>query len=270
MIRTPLLWVLVVMLFVGLVIQLAQWNQANETTHNLAQTQTAQIRERHQKWRDKVDALENERQRLETQLLYREPNQLLPELTKVAAHGKVSLVGVETPSETHRQGYRSVPINMTFSGSYAGFTALLAVVEGIQPTPRIDAMRIYRRKRQEGIWLSLTLSMMTRADAGVWLQTPAIEKVTRTRNPFDTLNVDVPPQPSRDKQTALPQLIGILWDENNPLVILKHDGNRHTVPVGTVIAETTVVDIKPNSVTFQRNKKRYQQYIFTTKNAQIR
>lgn len=105
MIRTPLPWILVVMLFVGVVIQLVQWNQANETAHNLAQTQTAQIRERHQKWRDKVDPLENKRQRLETQLLYREPNQLLPELTKVAAHGKVSLVGVETLSETHRQGY---------------------------------------------------------------------------------------------------------------------------------------------------------------------
>lgn len=261
MIRTPFLWALVVILFVGVVIQLAQWNRLGEVERNLVQNKIDPLRAEHQRGRDKLKGAKDKRGQLEAKLLYREPNQLLPELTKVAALLNVSLVGVETLQERHRYGYRAVPVTMTFVGAYAGFTAFMGVVEGIHPTPQIDALRIYQRKRQEGVWLSLTLSMMTKAEAGGRIQMQPVEQMIIRRNPFDIGKFDHSIQPTQNKEkqslTDMPQLIGILWDENDPFAILNHDGTLHTARVGTVIAKATVVSIEPQGVSVQRDGKRY-------------
>ena len=105
--------------------------------------------------------------------------------------------------------------------------------------------------------------MMTKADAGEEMQTPAVEKVTLTRDPFDTLSADVSPEPRREKETPLPQLLGVLWDESNPFAILSHDGNRYTVRVGTVVAGATVISIEPQQVIVQREQMQYPLHLWT-------
>ena len=152
---------------------------------------------------------------------------------------------------------------MTFSGNYAGFTTLLTVVEEIEPAVRIDELRLYRRKRQGGVWLSLTLSMMTKTDAGASIAMPTVDRLAVTPDPFDNMSLDLKLQPSREQENALPQLIGILWDDNNPIAILSHDYRRHLAQVGAVVAGTTIVSIELKQVIIKRSKRQYLLKLWT-------
>ena len=264
MIRPPLLCVLVCMLFAALMIQLAQWKRAGDTESELARTETTLLRAPHQKWRERVDAAVERRQRLETRLLYREPNQLLSKLTQVAAHGKVSLVGVEALQQRRREDYRFFGQQLTFSGDYGGFSELLSVVEKIIPTIRLDGVRVYHRKRQKGgLWLSLTLSLMEKADAsaGALIEMPTAlppDFAGVKRSPFRFSTVLATPAPKTDgdrnasKESPLPQLIGILWADEHPIAILRRDGKARSVGVGEIVAGTTIISIEPQQVIVKR------------------
>ena len=199
-----------------------------------------------------------------------------PELTKIASPLSISLIVVEMPAEKIKHGYTAMPITVTFEGRYQGFTALVAVIEGIQPAPKIDYLRIYRRKRTDEVRLTLTLSMMTRRGAGKNIVMPPIETVKLTTTPFvsvqkaDKAKLDKTETPSQDSETPLPKLIAILWDEDKPIAILKHLGKRHTVGEGEQIAGATIIAIEPQQITLQRDGKQYQLKVWKQKGIQLK
>lgn len=270
MIRTPILWAVVLLLVVALAIQLSQWNQAKQTEQRLQQTEITAIEHRYQKWQATVDAAKQRQAQLEAKLIYQEPQKLLPELTKMAQPLNVSLKAVQTPQKTHRLGYRAVPINMTFDGEYGGFAAFIEGVETLQPTPRIDYIRIYLRKRHEDLWLTLTLSMMTKQNQGQKIQTKKIEIVTIPQKPFHRFYAQGGETPRQDKETPLPQLIAVLWDKNKPVAILNHNGYIKTVTVEAVVDEVTVVNIKPQQVTVKRDGKNYHLPVWNREGIQFK
>ncbi|MXZ44700.1 MAG: type 4a pilus biogenesis protein PilO [Gammaproteobacteria bacterium] len=265
MIRTPFLWGVVVILAVGLWIQIAQWNKALKTENNLQQTEITDIEAGYQKWQTTVDLAKRKQAQLESKLLYRDTNPLLPELTKIAAAVNVALIAVETPDETIKHGYTAMPITITFSGRFEGFTALIEAVEKVKPKPRIDYLRIYRRKRHDEVRLTLSLSMITRHGAGTPIKIPPIENVTLTTNPFNAVpKADEPTEtPGKDKITPLPKLIAILWDNKNPIAIIKHDGRLNTVKSGAQVLGVTIVKIQPQQVTVERDGKQYKIPLWT-------
>lgn len=276
MIRAPLLWGLVIILSIALAIQFAQWQGVRETEKDLVGVETAHIRAEHQKWVKRVSDAEKKRERLENQLLWNVPDQLLPALGKVADELSLSLVGVEELRERYRGGYHSLPLQLTFSGDYAGFSELLAVVEQMKPMVRIDESRIYQRKRQkEGLWMSLTLSLMDRINVstGAGIETPValksnlirtIDRFSVKRYPFrfDKITGTSSLQPNRDqsrsKKAPLPQLSGILWDDENPIAILSNGRKSQLMGVGDVIEGTTLISIQPQRVIVKRGKERYE------------
>ena len=264
MIRPPLLWVLVCMLFAALMIQLAQWKRAEDTESELVRAETTHIRATHQKWRERVDAAVERQQRLETQLLWKFPDSLLPELAKITDGVSLALVGVEALQQRRRGDYRFFGQQLTFSGDYGGFSELLSVVEGIIPTIRLDGVRVYYRKRQkESLWLSLTLSLMEKADAsaGALIQMPTAlpsDFAGVKRSPFHFSKVLATPAPKTDgdrnpsKESPLPQLIGILWADEHPIAILRRGSRQQSVGVGEVIDGTTIISIEPQQVIVKR------------------
>jgi len=267
MIRTPFLWAVVVILGVGLWIQIAQWTKAKETAHGLEQGETDIIKKRYQKWQTTVNAAKQKQAQLESKLIYSEPNQMLPALTKIASSVDVSLIAVETPAETIKHGYTAMPITITFAGRFEGFTALIEAVEKVKPKPRIDYLRIYRRKRHDEVRLTLSLSMITRHGAGTPIKIPPIETVKLTTNPFNAVpKADEPTEtPGQDKITPLPKLIAILWDNKNPIAIIKHDGRLNTVKSGAQVLGVTIVKIHPQQVTVERDGKQYKIPLWTKK-----
>ncbi len=272
-----LLYFLVFILFAALVVQLAQWKRATATEKDLSSTghksQTTDTASTvHQKWMKQVADAEEKRHRIEKQLLWREPDALLPELGKISDRLSPFLVGVEELREWHRGDYGALPIQLTLSGNYNGFITFLSVVERIVPTVRIEEVRLYRRKMQKDtLWMSLTLSPMHKRDSGEWrvmsgeqflnsplstshsplIEMPAIRRFSVKRNPF--VFDATAPQSITAKisvtESTLPQLTGILWDEANPIAIF----GAQTARVGDVIAGATIHSIGPQQVVVMRS-----------------
>ena len=274
-IRLPLLWFSVLILFVALVIQLARWKRAAETEKSLAQVATVHIGTEHQTWLEKVSDAEENQRRLEGQLLWRAPEGLLPELGKISDKLSLSLVGVEELPEWRHGDYGSLPLQLTFSGNYSGFPAFLSVVERIVPAVRIEEVRLYRRKRdKDTLWMSLTLSpthktvesdgrkvesekqkLTTHHSLLATIKMPTIERFSVKRNPF-AFDLPAPPSNSarRLKETPLPQLTGILWDDVNPIAIF----GARPVGVGEVVAGATILSIQPRRVILMRGGQQHE------------
>ena len=274
-IRLPLLWFSVLILFVALVIQLARWKRAAETEKGLARVATVHIGTEHQTWLEKVSDAEDKRRRLEGQLLWRAPDMLLPELGKISDELSLSLLGVEELPEWRGGDYGSLPLQLTFAGNYSGFPAFLSVVERIVPAVRIAEVRLYRRKRgEDALWMSLTLSPTHKTEESderkveienqkltanhpplVAIKMPAIERFSVKRDPFAFVLSATPSNGARSrlKETALPQLTGILWDDVNPIAIF----GAQSVGVGEVVAGATVLSIQPQRVILMRGGQRH-------------
>ena len=265
-----LLYFLVFILFASLVIQLAQWKRTAETEQVLVQGENDHIRDAHQKWTKRVADAEGKQRRLEKQLLWSDPEALLPKLGKISDRLSPFLVGVEELREWHRGDYGALPIQLTLSGNYNGFITFLSVVERIVPMVRIEEVRLYRRKRQEDTFrMSLTLAPMHKRDSGEQflnsprstsqsplIEMPAIRRFSAKRNPFVfdatapqsiTAKISVTEKP-------LPHLTGILWDEANPIAIF----GAQTALVGGVIAGATVLSIEPQQVIIMRGAKSHK------------
>ena len=274
-IRLPLLWFSALILFVALVIQLARWNRAAEAEKGLARVATVHIGTEHQTWLEQVSDAEEKRRRLEKQLLWKAPEMLLPELGKTSDKLSLSLLGVEELPEWRRGDYGSLPLQLTFAGNYSGFPAFLSVVERVIPAVRIEEVRLYRRKRgEDALWMGLTLAPMhktvesgerrvesekqkltTRHLPPVTIKMPAIERFSVKRDPF----AFAPSAPQsngtrRLKETPLPQLTGILWDDVNPIAIF----GARPVGVGEVVAGATVLSIQPRRVILKRGGQRHE------------
>jgi hypothetical protein len=200
----------------------------------------------------------------------------LPELGKISDQLSLSLLGVEELPEWRDGDYGSLPLQLTFAGNCSGFPAFLSVVERIDPAVRIAEVRLYRRKRdKDTLWMSLTLSPMhetVESDGRkvesekqkltanrpplVTIKMPTIERFSVKRDPF----AFAPPAPQsngarrRLKETPLPQLTGILWDDVNSIAIF----GARPVGVGEVIAGATVLSIQPRRVILMRGGQRHE------------
>lgn len=275
-IRLPLFWFLVLMLFAALLVQVARWKRAAETEKGLARVATVHIGTERQKWIEQVSDAEDKRHRLEKRLLWRAPEMLLPELGKISDKLSLSLLGVEELPEWRDGDYGSLPLQLTFAGNYNGFPAFLSVVERIVPAVRIEEVRLYRRKRdKDTLWMGLTLSPMHKTvESGerrvesekqklttshlppVTIKMPAIERFSVKRDPF-AFDLPAPPQSNgarRLKETPLPQLTGILWDDVNPIAIF----GARSVGVGEVVAGGTVLSIQRRRVILTRGGQRHE------------
>lgn len=272
-----LLYFLVFMLFAALLIQLAQWKGAAETESSLVQGEDTLVQATHQKWVDRVADAEGKQRQLEKQLLWSQPEALLPELGKICDRLRLSLVGVEELREWHRGDYGALPIQLTLSGNYNGFITFLSVVERIVPTARIEEVRLYRRKMQKDtLWMSLTLSPMHKRDSGEWrvmsgeqflnsplstshsplIEMPAIRRFSVKRNPF-AFDATAPHSNNAQNlvpETPLPQLTGILWDEANPIAIF----GAQTARMGDVIAGATILSIEPQQIVVIRGTQMHK------------
>ena len=275
-IRLPLLWFSALILFVALLIQLARWKHTVETEKGLARMETADIGTEHQTWLEQVSDAEAKRRRLEGQLLWRAPEMLLPELGKISDELSLSLLGVEELPEWRDGDYGSLPLQLTFAGNYSGFPAFLSVVERIVPAVRIAEVRLYRRKwGEDALRMSLTLSPTQKTVESderrvesenrkltanrpplVAIKMPTIERFSVKRDPF----AFAPPAPQsngarhRLKETPLPQLTGILWDDANPIAIF----GARPVGVGEVVADATILSIQPRRVILMRGGQRHE------------
>ncbi|MCZ6677975.1 MAG: hypothetical protein O7E52_12070 [Candidatus Poribacteria bacterium] len=197
MVRTPFLWGVVLVLFFGLVVQLSMWREKHETKKRLSRPeQITSILEAHRQFNREIDDANDRRQWLERAMLWGQPAQILPVLGKAANRLSVKLVGVEELSPKSSAGYQSLPLHLTFSGDYAGFSALLGVVEKIIPPIRIDGVRLYQRQRYpDTLWMSFIVAPMHREDAGERrreIEMPASAPLRIERDPF-ALRVDAVP-----------------------------------------------------------------------------
>ena len=275
-IRPPLVWFSALILFVALVIQLARWKRAAETEKGLARIATVHIGTEHQTWLEQLSDAEDKQRRLEGQLLWRAPEGLLPELGKISDQLSLSLLGVEELPEWRHGDYGSLPLQLTFAGNYSGFPAFLSVVERIVPAVRIAEVRLYRRKwGEDALRMSLTLSPTQKTVESderrvesenrkltanrpplVAIKMPTIERFSVKRDPF----AFAPPAPQsngarhRLKETPLPQLTGILWDDANPIAIF----GARPVGVGEVVADATILSIQPRRVILMRGGQRHE------------
>ena len=236
----------------------------------MVQGENALVKATHQQWIDRVADAEQIQRQLEEQLLWSDPDTLLPELGKISDKLSLSLVGVEELREWHRGDYGALPIQLTLSGNYNAFTTFLSVMERIVPMVRIEEVRLYRRKRQKGtVWMNLTFAPIHKRNSGEWrvmsgeqslnsplstshsplIEMPVIRRISVKRNPFA---FPAPPQSnsaqSRVTETPLPQLTGILWDEVNPIAIF----GAQTAREGDVIAGATILSIGPQQVIVKR------------------
>ena len=83
------------------------------------------------------------------------------------------------------------------------------------------------------------------------VQLAHVGKVNRVRSKFT--DWDRNPFVLGQKQDTL-MIEGILWDERNPSVMI----NGNILGVGDKVGDTTVVDIKPNSVTLKDKKGEFE------------
>ena len=262
-IRLPLLYFSIVVLIVALVVQLAQWKRASETESGLARKESTSIGTKHQKWSEQVSDAEERRRRLETQLLWSEPESLLPAVATLSEGLSISLVGVERLQERRGGDYVFHPLRLTFSGDYGAFASLLDVAERIEPAARIEEMRLYRRKRgAETLWLDLTLAAMHKGDeGGSDLKPVGVAGIfTVNRNPF----AFVSPMPQsgiaagRANDTPLPKLTGILWDDANPLSLWVDGGKTLSAGVGDTVSGVTILSIQSRKVVVTHGARQYE------------
>ena len=273
LIRSGILVFIFFLLFVLLVIQFFRWQHAVETERDLARVETAHIRAAYKKRLGQVADAEADLRRLETKLVWNNPEQLLPALGTVSdrlslaenSETSASLVGVEELREWRRDDYAALPLQLPVSGNYAGFLALVSVVERISPNVRIVEMRLYQRKRQlTPLWMNLTLSPLYKIDpADAVLESasiPSVKRVMAVRNPFvfDTPVVEFKAVQPDVTEMPLPALTGILWNEVNPIAILNHKDKRLSASVGKDIAGTTIVSIHPQRVLVERGAQRHE------------
>lgn len=273
LIRSGLLVFIVFLLFIVLVIQFFRWQHAVETERDLARVETAHIRAAYKKRLGQVADTEAKLRQLETELIWKNPEQLLPALGTVSdrlslaenSEPSASLVGVEELREWRRGDYAAIPLQLTVSGNYAGFLAFVSVVEQINPKVRIEEVRLYQRKRQlTPLWMSLTLSPMYKVNAEDTVlkppSIPSVKPVMAVRNPFV---FDAPVAESKAQQPdvtemPLPALTGILYNDVNPIAILNHGNRRLSVSAGEKIAGTTILSIHPQRVLVKHGAQRHE------------
>ena len=260
-VRAPFLWLLTLILFVALLMQLARWKRTTETADRLTRTETASPAAEHRTWLDHVTGAENKQRRLEAQLLWDGRESLLPRLGELSQGLSLSLVGVEELPESRRDGYAFRPVHLSFTGDYAGYAMFLSAVERITPIVRIEEVRIYRRKRDH-LLMSLTLAPMhrpsereSRDSSPVAISMPAVHTIAIDRSPFALSS-------SRDaahnpEDAPLPQLTAVLWDEANPTAILQSGGAQLPASVGEIVAGATILSIRPEQVIVKRGLGRY-------------
>lgn len=273
LIRSGLLVLVVVILFAALMIQFFQWQHAVETEQDLARMETAHIRITHAKRLKQVTDALAELRGLETELIWNNPEQLLPALGTVSdklslaedSEPFASLVGVEELREWRRGEYAAIPLQLTVSGNYAGFLAFVSVVERISPKVRIEEMRLYQRKRQlTPLWMNLTLSPLYKIDpADAVLESasiPSVKPVMAVRNPFVFAApvAESKAVQSEVKEMPLPALTGILYNDVNPIAILNHGNRRLSVSAGEKIAGTAILSIHPQRVFVERGAQRHE------------
>ena len=271
--RSGLLVFIFFLLFIVLAIQFFRWQHAVETERDLARVETTHIRTAHAKRLKQVTDAEAKLRRLETQLIWNNPEQLLPALGTVSdrlsladnLEPSASLVGVEELREWRRGDYGALPLQLTVSGNYTGFLTFLSVVEQISPKVRIEEVRLYQRKRQlTPMWMSLTLSPMYKVnpDATVLktLSIPSVKPVMAVRNPFvfDAPAVESMEEQPDVKEMPLPALTGILYNDVNPIAILNHGNRRLSVSAGEKIAGTAILSIHPQRVLVERGAQRHE------------
>lgn len=259
MIRSSLLYGVIVILIVALAIQFTRWRHAAATEQELTGAETAKIRAAHAKWLKQVSDAEAEQCQLEARLLWLNPEGLLPALGIVSDKLSISLVGVEELRAWNRSGYGAQPLELAFTGNYSGFTTFLSVIERLVPAVRIESMRLYRRKQaKETLQLNLTLApMISRVDSSgldrtrASIKTPSIDWIDVKCNPF-ALDLPAPESaaaPQRADARALPELTGILWHAVKPMAIL----NGECGGVGEVIAGAAILSIDRNQVVVKHN-----------------
>jgi len=266
-----LLSILAFVLFAALALQLVRWKRMADTERELLRTDNAHIITAHAEQLKQTARAEAKLRRLEDRLIWRNPAELLPALADTANGLSLSLVGVEELRQWRRGGYNAVPLQLTLSGDYGGFADFLSVVERLTPTPRIEAVRLnegsilhrYQRKQQKNsLWLSLTLSPMSKvggSGSAVEIQMPPVERLSIKSNPFGFDDSAPPSEPV--SETPLPELTGILWHGANPIAILGNESGG----VGEVIADATILSIQPQRVVVQRGSQRRVLDLWQTK-----
>jgi len=248
--------VLAFVLFVVLAVQLVRWKGMAETEKDLARADTVSIRTAHQLWLTRVADVEAKLRQLEKRSTWGKPGALLPALSGVADQLSLSLVGVEELRGWRRGGYNAVPLQLTLSGDYGGFAAFLSAVERLTPMARIDEIRFYQRKRhKDTLWLSLTLSPMSKvdgSDSAAEIEMPPVERLSVKSNPFGFHTPAL--KPEYVQETPLPQLTGILWDDADSIAIFETQSAR----AGDVIAGATIVSIGPQRVIVVRGTRQHK------------
>ena len=265
MVRKPILMAMIVVLFVGLVVQLSMWSSLQYEKPRGSVVDIPSITKEHQKWRRRIDRAQEKRRRLEDDMLWGQPDPLLGKLSKAANELSIKLVRSEQRPKKAFVDYQSFPLQLTFSGDYARFSTLLAVVEQISPPVRVDQLRLYRRQRYPGTLMSLTVSPMLREDADsipteIRLPTVAPVRIERDAFAFDISEAAYQPQPHKDlPEIPLPRLTGILWEDKQPIAILTdHQMRPRSVGVGSVIATAKVVEIHPQAVVLVRGNETHE------------
>ena len=252
-------------------IQLAHWKNARAIESGLVPSTTVLLitKAEYQNWRKRLTEIQENRQRLETQLLFGDSDTLLPELSKVAESVDVRLVGVEAQTPRRRNRYQFFPLSITVNANYGGVAEFLAVVERITPTVRIDELHVKPGKRHRvtapparggDLSMRLTLTPVIKTDqTGTALHLPDIERFAIQRNPFfkgtrpGQQTGPITPAPQPNTPHPLPILTTILFDETQPLAILSRDGIPHTVGVGDEIYGVRITQIHPHQVTVKRS-----------------
>lgn len=269
------IWLLAFILLIAAVIQLAQWKNTRRANAKNNPTNVERHQTEYQQWHKRVKAAQAKRQQLETQLLWDTPDPLLPALSKAAEALEVKLIGVETQPQRHRNNYQFHPVSITVSGDYNRCSELLAVVEQISPTIRIDQvwLRMKKRTKDNQLLMTLTLTPISKTNTrtSTEIHTHPIERFTITRNPFLVENLpETQPvgdtdryPPVRNTNISL-QLTTILFDESKPLAILNSNGTLHTVEVGDEINDVSITQIHPHHVTVKRGSIQHTLSLWTT------
>lgn len=248
-------------LFVALMIQLAQWKNARAIESGLVPNTTALLitKAEYQNWRKRLTEIQENRQRLETQLLFGDSDTLLPVLSKVTESVDVRLVGVEAQTPRRRNRYQFFPLSITVNANYSGVAEFLAVVERITPTVRIDELNL-KPNTAGDLSMRLTLTPVIKTDqTGTTLHLPDIERFAIQRNPFfkgtrpGQKTGPITPAPQPNTPRPLPILTSILFDDTQPLAILSRDGIPHTVGVGDEIYGVRITQIHAHQVTVKRS-----------------
>ena len=263
MVRTPFLWGVVVILFLGLVVQWAIWRGVRAEEASLSDEEVNLTAQEHRRLIARIARTRKKLEPLERATLWGQPHRLLPSLGKLSTQLPVKLVGVEEFPPKRRSGYQSFPLRLTFSGDYEGFSGLIAVLEQIRPPIRTDSLRLYKRQQYpDTLWLSLIVAPMQQEggdDTATTVKIPSLTDIEMRRNPFAfwTPGHPEPPPVAREQQktTPLPKLTGILWNEQKPVAIFTdHRQQPLLAHVSEVVAGATVTEIQPQYVVLKRGE----------------